>query len=384
MARCGGCRGQITGPHLKALGKHWHPECLVCGSCGEPIHSQAFAYQGKTPYHSECHARRFAPVCAGCQKTIGGKALRALDRSWHPKCFCCAACGKPITQSSFLTQDRDPYHERCYHKAFTKPCEVCGVPLTGTYLSDVHGHMFCPTHQEELTPCEACHRLICDRLTGGGIQFNDGLVLCNRCSPSAVTSPKEAAEVFARVRTSFEAMGFSLGHQKTPLRLVDRHTLAGFQEKKKRQGPSLGMARKRIHTRGRRGRQEVVGREFLEIIIQAGLPRSLFETVAVHELCHAWLFFSGADDLPVQVEEGLCTLCEDLWLTKHPSAENQARQKVLRENEDPIYGDGYRQAYQIYRARGRANLFKYVVRHGRFPRLGLTARWGSKRYQDPA
>jgi hypothetical protein len=36
-------------------------------------------------------------VCAGCDESLGyGRFLSCLGKNWHPNCFCCKLCSKPI------------------------------------------------------------------------------------------------------------------------------------------------------------------------------------------------------------------------------------------------------------------------------------------------
>ena len=41
--------------------------------------------------------------------------------------------------------------------------------------------------------------------------------------------------------------------------------------------------------------------------------------------------------------------------------------KKTMENDDPVYGDGFRMAYKHYQSMGLMPLLGYVERHGRFP-----------------
>ena len=172
-----------------------------------------------------------------------------------------------------------------------------------------------------------------------------------------------AASLFASVKTRFEKMGFPFEGKPTPLRLVDLGELQSYHPKHHGTHPLLGMARTQTVLRGKRE----VQRSFLEVLIQYGLPKDHFETVAVHELCHAWLFYQGYPKLPDKVEEGLCSLCEYLWLEKYPSPDAKVRIQRLLENKDPVYGDGLRTAIKALAAVSLHDLFAHVKKHARFP-----------------
>ena len=56
--------------------------------------------------------------CHGCKKEIVGQYVEALGSKWHPQHFVCAICGKPFGDSGFLQRDGKPYCEHDYYEAF--------------------------------------------------------------------------------------------------------------------------------------------------------------------------------------------------------------------------------------------------------------------------
>lgn len=164
-------------------------------------------------------------------------------------------------------------------------------------------------------------------------------------------------------------MGFQFNGEKTPFRLVTSGEIRSLK-KVQRNKPILGMARNQRILQGER----VVQRSFQEIIVITGLPKLHFETVCVHELCHAWLFFMGFYGLPQKVEEGLCTLSEYLWLQRFNTQEAEIRRRIIAENRDPIYGEGFRQAASALKKKELAEMLAYVRKHQKFPGTGLISR----------
>jgi len=169
------------------------------------------------------------------------------------------------------------------------------------------------------------------------------------------------------------SLGFSFDGKATPFRLCGTKELEKRSKRPRKGRPTLGLAVSSIQKRGKRE----VGHRFEEILILDGLPRELFQTVAAHELCHAWLFFKGFRELPVHVEEGLCTLAEAIWLRRQDTEMARLRLTRLAESEDPIYGKGYRQASASLEKMSLTDLLRYVFKHRKFPvsdwlgRLGL-------------
>ena len=99
-------------------------------------------------------------ICKGCGQPIWGTYLSALGSIWHPEHFVCAGCGSPIQGTSFQVYQDAPYHGECYTRQIAPRCVYCRKPLSGQYLIDSWGQMFCTAHQTELPPCAYCGRLV--------------------------------------------------------------------------------------------------------------------------------------------------------------------------------------------------------------------------------
>ncbi len=363
MPDCAGCGRPIRDAFIRALEREWHPLCFTCEGCGRPLGEHPFQSRGGKAYHPRCFQERFGVRCAACGQFISGQTTTALNQSWHPQCFTCGGCGKPIVHKTFPVKDGKAWHEICYHRRFSPPCAVCGKPLINKALTDIWGNAFCVAHRKKQPNCLSCGRIVSQATTGGGRQYSDGHTLCELCYKDAVLDPGEAAQLFESVRVRFEQMGFNFKGAPTPFRLVDDRELASFARKRKKNHPTLGMARNQVTTRGK----VVVERTFVEVVILAGLPREHFETVAVHVLCHAWLFHGGFYGLPEKVEEGLCTLAEYLWLQKLNTDMARIRRKMIFESKDPIYGDGFRAALKALKKRNLAQLLTYIRKNRKFP-----------------
>ena len=295
---------------------------------------------------------------------IDGAYLKALEGTWHPECFRCAGCGVRIEDKRFAIREGMPYHQACYEKRFIPPCAICARPLSRRYTIDEWGNKLCPGHASKLPPCFACGKLVCAELTNGGLRYPDGRMICTPCFHAAVPSQAEGEALLRAVRASMEGNGFTFGGAPTPLRLTNPAELKKLSKRHTRGRPTLGMARSSTLTRGKK----VVERCFEEILIMDGLPGELFQMVAAHELCHAWLFLNGYAGLPLRVEEGLCSLSEALWLSERNTPIAEIRMSRLANSDDPIYGEGYRAAREAMRRHGLKGLLRYVYRRKRFPR----------------
>ena len=357
--QCAGCDKPITNSYITALGKTWHAKHFVCASCDQALDGRGFLEHEGKPYCEVCYHREFSPECTVCKKPIVGRYVTALDKTWHPEHFVCAACGRPFGRSKFLTRDDQPYCETCYHQKFSPQCTVCRLPIRDSYIESYWGEKYCSRHKEELDACFSCARPICQHLTEGGVRYQDGRTMCNLCRSTAVDQIEVGRQVLTQVKRDLEALGFDLGGGIPSLGLV------GKKELVKETGSPLvnGRTRTSVRTQG----EQVVERAVEEIVILYGLPRVHFAAVAAHEFGHVWLFQQEFPQLEPVIEEGLCELFAYLWLQRqrHPEADFQIHQK--RESDDPVYGAGFHLALRNLKDRSLPELLEYVRQHRRFP-----------------
>lgn len=369
MPTCAGCGKAIVGDYMNALGADWHAACFRCAWCERPIGEAPYVEHDEKAYHADCYHERFSPRCEGCKKPITGSYTKALGKSWHVEHFVCAVCRKPLEGSAFYEQDGKAYCEEDYHRLFSPRCSVCNEPMRGTYSVNLWGNSYCTRHNDELSKCYSCGRLICARLTGGGVKYGDARTVCNLCRSTAVDDSAEGKvkgeTLVAGVRKSLAERGMGLGGAIIPLRLVERAELIRLSTHAHASDPS-GMACTQLRMRGK----QVVGREVEEILVLHGLPREHFSSVVAHELGHAWLFLNAFPELPPLVEEGICELCASLWLTQQDTSEARYRLALMDGNKDPIYGEGFRAARSALEGRTLSELLEYVRQNRRFPGEG--------------
>lgn len=395
MRTCHGCRKQINGAYVTALGQTWHAACFRCASCGRPIGENRFHEHANRPYHAQCYHERFSPRCAGCGQPITGAYTTALGKTWHPEHFVCAHCRRPFAGSSFYERDGRAYCDRHFQELFGRRC-AAGMELIGqrryfekdgkTYCEDHYWQLFgkrcaigneylkgeytvngwdetyCEAHARGLPTCYSCHRVICDRMTGGGVRYGDGRSMCNRCRRSAIDQATQGQPVLLKVRRSLARLGFDIGQVETPLQLADQQELNRRSSKAYSKQPS-GMACHSTVTRN----GQVIERRVDAILILHGLPQEHFAAIAAHELCHTYLFVTSFPSLEPLVEEGLCELASHVWLMQQKTPEAAFRLKLLEKNDDPIYGDGYRAARRGLDGMPLDGLLRHVRRHGRLP-----------------
>jgi DNA-directed RNA polymerase subunit RPC12/RpoP len=94
--RCKHCNTPILGPHVVALGSHWHEGHFFCAECGDPFmagmtHIEKDGYAWCVNCQTKRTERR-APKCRACKRAVIGQYVRALGGEWHDECFRCAVC----------------------------------------------------------------------------------------------------------------------------------------------------------------------------------------------------------------------------------------------------------------------------------------------------
>lgn len=359
---CQACKRAITGRYITALGHNWHAEHFVCARCNKAIGEDRFFEKDGEPYHEACYHAAFSPRCAKCGQAITGQYVTAQGKPWHPEHFACAADGRPLNGASYYEQDGKVWCEKHYWEKFGKRCVIGGEILKGHHLVNLWGQTYCAEHQKGVPECYSCGRPIAKLSTGGGVKYGDGRTICNLCKKTAIDGVSAGQKALDAVRAEMERWGLSLGGSKTPLQLVDQPTLNANSTKGYSRQPS-GMANSR--TRSVNGR--VTERWIESIMVLHGLPREHFEDIAAHELMHAYLLLNAYPELAPQVEEGLCRLAEHIWLTRQNTEAARIRLENFEVDKDPIYGEGYRLARVAYEKHGLAKVLAYVRKNSKLP-----------------
>lgn len=111
---CAACGRATGGPLTRAMGKVFHPQCFCCGRCRRPIGAGTgqFRERGGIPYCEVCYANHLASRCARCAEPILDTVTTAMDKTWHKNCLTCSLCRLPLTQTFWLYADR-PNEPRC-------------------------------------------------------------------------------------------------------------------------------------------------------------------------------------------------------------------------------------------------------------------------------
>ena len=266
------------------------------------------------------------------------------------------------------------------------------------------GDKFCPSHSpskdgsssgDGTKRCTACHRL--QPRNDQWADLDDGRTLCLLCLGSVVPNTASAEPLYANILAFYHIMSMPLP-RKPPLSLVDNSALnsATSRQGPREDGPIF-------HTRGlclteysqsmytttisrpsffssaalpatkhvRLGEKQC---SVTAILVLAGLPRLLTGCILAHECMHAWLRLSGYEDLPLEVEEGLCQLMALLWLEAQQLDGGSYEERLgaflgheIRTDPSFVYGDGLRAALEAFQKHGLATVLAHVRRARKLP-----------------
>ncbi|XP_026207746.1 transforming growth factor beta-1-induced transcript 1 protein isoform X1 [Anabas testudineus] len=207
---CSACQKPVVGQVVTALGKVWHPEHFVCTECEAELGSRNFFEKDGRPYCESDYFTLFSPHCAQCNKPILNKMVTALDKNWHPECFCCVKCSRAFGEEGFHDREGQQYCQQCFLTLFASRCQGCSQPILENYISAlnslwhpqcfvcrecyspfVNGSFFehegkplCEAHyhQSRGSMCQACQQPILGRcVTAMGAKFHPHHLVCHFC-----------------------------------------------------------------------------------------------------------------------------------------------------------------------------------------------------------
>ncbi|KAI4470110.1 paxillin-related [Holotrichia oblita] len=170
---CALCEKVIEGQVLTALEKTYHPNCFVCTECKKPITGGLFQIKDDKPYCQDDYAQLFAPKCYACNKPITDRIINALGHTWHQDHFICALCKVPIVGQNFIERDGRAVCQKCFEEKIADKCKACGKPVVDKIIValDAKWHADC-------FKCKKCDKPITQQM----FQVEDGFPICAVCA----------------------------------------------------------------------------------------------------------------------------------------------------------------------------------------------------------
>ncbi|KAM1579558.1 hypothetical protein ACFXTI_041484 [Malus domestica] len=377
------------------------------------------------PYYPNGQQR----ICGGCKRDIRyGNYLECMGTFFHPQCFCCRSCGRPIVENEFSLSGRDPYHKSCFKELTHPKCEVCHqfIPTNRAGLIEYRCHPFwsqkyCPAHEHDNTSrCCSCERL--ETWDTRYVSLGDGRSLCLECMESAIMDTGDCQTLYHAIRDYFEGMNMQLD-QQIPMLLVERQALneaivgekSGLHHMPETRGLCLLeeqtvtsiLKRPRIAGHqfiGMRTQPQKLTRkcEVTAILVLYGFPRLLTGAILAHELMHGWLHLKGYRNLNPEVEKGICQVLSYMWLESEVmpgfknmpssstftsaassssstfSSKKGGKSKIehklgeffmhkIANDSSPAYGGGFREANAAVNKYGLRRTLDHIRLTGNFP-----------------
>jgi len=282
--------------------------------------------------------------CAACGKPIDADFVKAGGARYHPEHFVCALCEK-VLDGEYVVHEGHNYHASCYRDRVAPRCALCSKALEGRYLEDYWGNAYHTRHEKEAQRCEYCTRFISEKLTKGGVEYNDGRIVCKLCQRRAIDGEEEAVALMRSVATSLREFGIVVDVRTVKLHLVDlkslrklagssRHALQGFTQ----------------------FQQDTVGgvpiSSAVDVSMLWGLPKEEAASTLAHELMHVWLFSKNREQRNAALTEGSCNYAAYLVLGQEPGPLSGLIIEAMMESNDPAYGKGFRRVKRFADEKG--------------------------------
>jgi hypothetical protein len=105
----------------------------------------------------------------------------------------------------------------------------------------------------------------------------------------------------------------------------------------------------------------------INLLVLQDLPLPKFGTTVAHETMHSYMTQHGFGQVPALVAEGICQLLAYAWVIRQDGILAAAESRLIEENPDPVYGDGFRQARDAVRRVGVRRTLTVVKQQHRFP-----------------
>ncbi|KAH6777646.1 DA1-related protein 2 [Perilla frutescens var. frutescens] len=326
----------------------------------DSFNSAPYPPYGPRDYNQEGYRK-----CGGCEREIAnGNYLGCMGTFFHPECFCCCACGYPITEHEFSLSGKNTYHKSCFKELTHPKCEVCHqfIPTNRVGLIEYRCHPFwsqkyCPSHEHDNTArCCSCERL--ESWNTRYISLGDGRSICLECMESAIMDTGDCQPLYHAIRDYYEGLNMRID-QQIPMLLVERLALNEAIEGEKRGFHHLPETRglclseeQTVTSVSRRPRMERCGLvvirtqpqklvrrcEVTAILVLYGLPRLLTGAILAHELMHGWLRLNGFRNLRHEVEEGICQVLAHLWLESEVPLESRNMASTASSSSTWSYG----------------------------------------------
>jgi len=127
LGTCGKCGTEVKREANVVKGVHYHPDCFACDDCKKPLGTQKYFIIGGKKYCQNDKLKHL-DKCKKCNQAIEENAIRTQeDDVYHADCFTCTQCGVVLHGKFFNVKD-DKLCEDCFTKTREK-CHRCSRPI---------------------------------------------------------------------------------------------------------------------------------------------------------------------------------------------------------------------------------------------------------------
>lgn len=124
LDRCSVCSDYMRSGSVLVGGSSYHAQCFACSACGLPIMDKFYTTdEGK--WLCEEDYRLTKPKCYVCSLPVMERMLTAMDRQFHPTCFVCSVCQAMLDGLPFMAEGEVVHCRQCYAKFKADQCHRC-------------------------------------------------------------------------------------------------------------------------------------------------------------------------------------------------------------------------------------------------------------------
>lgn len=231
-------------------------------------------------------------------------------------------------------------------------CLICHRQISGRYYFDYWKNAVCAEHHEngETVFCSSCSSIISKDPHNG---LPDGRYLCSICHAQIISQADQITKIKKLVLNRLIDEGVKFQDRRlesVPIEIVSVNRLAQLRQ----MPPSVtqkGLTLTRTATTLGGKLFGITPKMSHHIYILENLIKIEFAGTLAHEMMHIWQN-ENQIKLAAPQCEGLCNLGAWLAYNTIKSSKTPYFLKVMQENPDPIYGDGFRHVYSKYRQVG--------------------------------
>ena len=355
---CSDCKKYISETYIKVDEIKFHKDCFKCLKCKNNISGKFEKYQSQY-FHPKCYKIFAGLYCMHCNQILNEQWIEYNKTKYHNECYLhyiqphCTVCSMPLTKS-YTTDDNGSYHKNCYRNHILPKCSICTLPLENTILKDPWGNKYHEYHSNEGVLCNSCSRVISEKITQGGFLFEDGRYICSLCEASIIKSKDDIVLSKIRVIKQLQNVGITSIPKDIPINIVDKKYLNNMSG-------SLGHNDLKGFTQIESNilNNNIINRVY-HIYILFGLTKIEFDAVLAHELIHVWLE-ENEQTYSDAFTEGFCNLASALIYINDNTKFSRIHLNSMMNNNDSLYGDGYRKCKNLLNLYGWDLLIKKTL-----------------------